>query len=173
MLTLSLTLTFLAQAPRDPPPVAAPSAEVTRPPPRAALGRVSVVFDTSVLHGVDVEVHALKYVSIEGELGWVARDELWFGRGLPFALRAGPSGLFIDLRGLNGEGLSVRGSLLGGVVVNAVDDFAPRFTLQSRIETCLWLTHHVGVSLALTGGLQSVRRYPLLPELGLGAGLSF
>lgn len=149
------------------------TAEIAAKPPRTyqPLGKISAVIDSTVVAGADLEVHAIPYMMVEAELGAGRR----LVDSLGFAARAGPSGLFITLRNDNGEGFTMRGALITGVALGAYGSPDPHFSLQARIDATLWFRDHFGLSLGLVGGIVTTgsERFPLLPDFGFGAGLTF
>lgn len=162
---LPIALAVLAQS------ATPPSAEA-RPGPGwgREWGRLSLLADTTVGTGVGLEVLAVPYLDVQAEL---STDVFVPGASArtPFAVRAGPSGNIFELRNARGEGLSMRGALLGGVF-NAKG--VPYFTLNCRLEGTFWATRHLGVSVGLNGGFNTM---PFLdasfsPELGFSLGLA-
>jgi hypothetical protein len=167
-MTTIVLLLMLSQAekPSAPPP---PSSVAASSFP-AALGRASFAIDLTTLTGIDLEVHAIPYVMLEGEVG---TDQSTWDR-VPWAVRAGPSGLILSLRNARQEGFSVRGSFLAGYASARV---GRGLSIQARVDATLWAGQHFGVSIGLNGGFLIVGEpgswSPWRPDAGLNLGLSF
>jgi hypothetical protein len=134
----------------------------------AEFGRVSLLVDTNVGTGVGVELLAVPYLDVQAELGF---EPLFGSTERGFAIRAGPSGNLFTLRNGRGEGLSMRGALLGGVFTQG----KPYFALHSQLEVTFWVADHLGVSLGMSGGFNTRPFFmtAISPDIGFRLGLAF
>jgi hypothetical protein len=120
--------------------------------------------------GVNVTVHAIPFVDLEGGVSALVGGTSAYGRG-------GPAYLFGDWRDEKGHGLTGRISALFGYKwVDGFGTVTRGFNFAGAVELTRWRSRHFGVTIQLAGGgtfdPSRVTR-KVFPDVRLSVGLSF